>query len=670
MPQYDTPGVYFERPDNSARGIDTLRMDVAAFVGIARHGPLHTPLPVESWRQFQALFGGFIGSGYLAYVAHAFFENGGRRCWCVRVASDAACAAVLTLPDSSGALWEVTAASPGVWGNDLQLHVSETRRTQTRSRPQGTQANYAEVGSVAGFVRGSLVELRQGGVVAYRVLSEVDAIRSRLVWCHEDPMARLPYDLPLQGMNTAQPILIESIAYTLALYDNGRLVKVYPDLALIPEHPRYGPALLAAPQYDLQSLQRNRLPQAPEPIVVTALRTPGHVGGISRLLLADSSHPEQRYARSLIGGADGLATLRVFDFVGAKPDPLDDDTAQAAKRRGLAALENIGEIGVVALPDIHIQPRALPQIVPPPVCIPDPCLPAPPPEPARTTVRSMGDLPPVFDDEAVFHAQAALIDHCERHRDRIALIDPPYSTVKDIKLGSSAIRMWRARFDSSYAALYYPWLVVVDPLRYLRMPTLWIPPCGHVAGQYAATDSRSGVHKAPANHALSWAQDATQPLDDAVHGILNPVGINAIRVLDGRGLRIYGARTLSSDSNWAFVNVRRLLIMIEKAIGLALQWVVFEPNHLQTRTKLYLVLSSFLRQLWQRGALMGASPDEAFFVRCDDGNNPPSMRERGELLAEVGVAPSVPFEFVVLRIGRHSNGLEIAAADSLPLVGA
>ncbi len=650
-----------------------MRMDVAAFIGIAERGPLNTPLPLESWRQFQAMFGGFIGAGYLAYVVYAFFENGGRRCWCTRVASDAARAAGLTLSDALGEVWQVTAANAGVWGNDLQLYVSETRRAQTRSQALATPVtgvNGAEVAAVAGFTRGSLIEVRQGTTTAYRVLSAVDAIRSRLIWHHEDPGVRLPYDLSLSGFDTGQPLLIESIAYTLALYDNGHLIKVYPDLALIPEHPRYGPNVLSAARFKLLALQGDRLPQIPEPIVINAVRAPSHVTQISRLQLTDSSHPEQVFVQPLNGGADGLAALQIGDFIGGDIDPLDDDAALLIKQRGLAALENIDEICLIAMPDIHIQARALPRIEPLPPCVPDPCLPVPVLPLASARTRSAGDLPPTFSDLDVYRAQAALVEHCARHRDRLALLDPPYSAVRDLKLGSSAIRMWRARFDSSYAVLYYPWLLVVDPLRYQRAPVVWIPPCGHVAGQYAATDLRVGVHKAPANHALSWIQDVSQLVDDVLHGTFNPLGINTIRALPGRGLRIYGARTLSSDSDWRFVNVRRLMMMIEKAIAVCLQWAVFEPNHTQTRAKLYLVLSSFLRELWQRGALMGTSPEQAFYVRCDDSNNPASSRERGELLAEVGVAPSVPFEFVVLRIGRSSNGLEISTADSLSLMGA
>jgi phage tail sheath protein FI len=186
-----------------------------------------------------------------------------------------------------------------------------------------------------------------------------------------------------------------------------------------------------------------------------------------------------------------------------------------------------------------------------------------------------------------------------------------------------------------------------------------VPPCGHVAGQYARADLEVGPHRAPANVALGWAEGVTAAPGDAVHGLLNSAGINVIRALPGRGLRILGARTVSSDPDWRFVNVRRLLIMIERAISVFTSWAVFEPNDHVTRTKLHLALTSFLVGLWGAGALVGAAASQAFFVRCDESNNSPGERANGRLLAEVGVAPSQPFEFVVLRVGRTGNEFKV-----------
>jgi phage tail sheath protein FI len=322
-------------------------------------------------------------------------------------------------------------------------------------------------------------------------------------------------------------------------------------------------------------------------------------------------------------------------------------------------LEEITEVSIVAVPDINIQPRVIPRYVAPPPCIPDPCLPPGPPAPSVPLPSEVGDLPPVFSDAEIFEVQLAMIDQCERVRDRIALIDPPFSAARDDKAGIGAVRAWRSRFDSKYAAFYYPWLRVVDPLRSAISITRDLPPSGHVAGQYARNDFQFGVHKAPANSPMVWVQDVTIAIADEAHGLLNPIGVNAVRPLAGRGIRIFGARTVSSDPNWRFVNVRRLLMMIEKAIDVATQWATFEPNDVSTRTKIHLALTSFLISLWQRGALMGDIAEEAFFVKCDEENNPPGERANGRMHATVGIAPSRPFEFVILRVGRSQNQFEV-----------
>jgi len=144
------------------------------------------------------------------------------------------------------------------------------------------------------------------------------------------------------------------------------------------------------------------------------------------------------------------------------------------------------------------------------------------------------------------------------------------------------------------------------------------------------------------------------------HGLLNSDGINVIRAVAGRGLRVAGARLVSSGPGFRFLNVRRLMLMIERSLENSIQWAVFEGNDWLTRAKLTLVIDSFLRELWGRGALMGSRPEEAFFVRCDDANNPADARARGELLIQIGVAASVPFEFIVLRIGRSANGFQMS----------
>jgi hypothetical protein len=515
---------------------------------------------------------------------------------------------------------------------------------------------YTTVHSVAGFTRASHVRVPVApGVVVHRIVALVDADEKRLYWIHPDPRQRSPWEQPLTGVDINASLVVESVEYTLLVRRGGRLAARYDDLSLVPEHPRYGPTVapgLPSPPPDERGWA---VPLAPPLVAIEEQRDPATIAQAEPLDVADEFRP-------LAGGADGLFALSVRDFIGEPWSPFDSETVIAERRRGLRALERVREVGLVAIPDIHIQPVPPPDQRPLPPCEPDPCLPPPAPAPALPRPRAVGDLPPRFTEDEVFRVQAAMIDHCETRRDRVALLDPPYDTARDPRLGLAGIRAWRRRYDSSFGALYFPWLQVSDPLRLGGHPTRAIPPSGHVAGFIAQTDLRTGVHKAPANGTLAWLQDLTMPIDDGWHGILNDGHVNAIRAFPGRGLRIFGARTLASDPDWRFLNVRRLLLMIEEAVAIACQWAVFEPNDASTRTKLHLSLTSFLLLLWQQGALAGATPQEGFFVRCDEATNPPDARARGELVADVGVAPVKPFEFVMLRVGRAQNQFEVVEA--------
>ncbi|MGH9256236.1 MAG: phage tail sheath family protein [Vicinamibacterales bacterium] len=662
MPVYETPGVYYERADARTPVIAAVRTDVAGFVGLAPRGPVDQAVPVESFRQFQAHFGPFSGSAFLAYAVRGFFENGGRRCWITRVASREPGAghqtaqAMFRSPGPSPLdVWRVRASSPGVWGNNLQVRFVTTHAAQTLSSPADSTARASTVSSVAGFHRGTLVRIRQGTREVLKVVSCVDPVESTLAWVNEDAEARLPYDTPLSfdplnGFNPDQPLLIESIEYTLTVRQSGVLVFLSEGLSVVPEHPRYGPAILRKPVNPADLQWTGALPSTPNPVVIKAVKR-----DFSTIVELDV--PEQ-YVR-LRGGADGLSALTTYDFIGEPVSLLDSDEAACLKRRGLQALAAVGEVAIVAIPDIHIRPIAPPLKAPPPACIPDPCLPLPEPVSEPFTEELSTELPPVFSLDDIFRVQAAMVAMCEERRDRIAVLDAPFAAAGDETLGPAVIRNWRSRFDSTYAALYYPWIRVSDPLRSAFGLTRDIPPSGHVIGQYARGDFEVGVHKAPANAPLVWTQDVTATVPAPSHGLLNSMGVNVLLALAGRGVRVMGARTMSTDSPRLYVNVRRLLMMIQKAIYLSTQWAVFEPNDWPTRAKIRLSIISFLAELWQRGALAGATADAAFTVRCDETNNPPDARANGRLLADVGVAPSVPFEFVVLRVGRQANEFEI-----------
>lgn len=252
--------------------------------------------------------------------------------------------------------------------------------------------------------------------------------------------------------------------------------------------------------------------------------------------------------------------------------------------------------------------------------------------------------------ERVKMVQDAMIGQCEKLRYRFAVIDTPPG------LNAQQAKEWREyiNFDSSYAALYYPWIQVAD-LSGAGSTLKLIPPSGAVAGIYNRVDADRGVHKAPANEVVLGAIDLEIRLSKAEQDVLNPMGVNCIRTFPGRGIRVWGARTLSSNGSWRYINVRRLFILVEASMEAGLAWVVFEPNDSMLWSKVVRDVTSFLRVIWRTGALFGTTPEQAFYVKCDEELNPPEIRDLGQLIIEVGLSPVKPAEFVIFRISQWAG---------------
>jgi len=202
-------------------------------------------------------------------------------------------------------------------------------------------------------------------------------------------------------------------------------------------------------------------------------------------------------------------------------------------------------------------------------------------------------------------------------------------------------------------ALYYPWIKVLNGP---ELASGFVPPCGHIAGIYARSDQRVGVHKAPANEVLEGVLDLEISLDNSRQGRLNPAGVNCLRVFPGRGIRVWGARTTSSDPLWKYINVRRLFLFLEESIDEGTQWVVFEPNDEKLWARVKQTITQFLTRVWKDGALMGTTPEEAFFVKCDRTTMTQDDIDNGRLIVLIGVAPVKPAEFVIFRIAQWAGG--------------
>jgi phage tail sheath protein FI len=272
-------------------------------------------------------------------------------------------------------------------------------------------------------------------------------------------------------------------------------------------------------------------------------------------------------------------------------------------RTGLAALEEIDEINIVCAP---------------------------------------GQTDPAIQD--------AVLTHCEKMRYRFAILDSP-----EVIEEGGVDRLPKPR-DSKYGAYYFPWVEVYDP----NKGNIHQPPSGYLAGIYSRTDEERGVHKAPANEVIRGALGLRYDVTKGEQDILNPKGINCIRSMKNRGIRVWGARTISSDPSWRYINVRRLFNMVEQSIEQGTQWVVFEPNDHRLWKRVSRTISAFLLRIWRSGALMGETPEQAFYVKCDSETNPPEVIDAGQLICEIGMCPVKPAEFVIFRIGQMDAGGDVA----------
>jgi hypothetical protein len=299
---------------------------------------------------------------------------------------------------------------------------------------------------------------------------------------------------------------------------------------------------------------------------------------------------------SLMGGSNGIGNLLVKEYV--RDDPEDD---QPGKRKGLTALKGIDDISLIYAPNAY----AIPGLV------------------------------------------GSLISHCENLRYRFAILDAPQ--------GSSNVPGLDPRSDTptDHAAFYYPWIKIINPETGMLQ---LIPPGGYVAGVYSRSDTERGVHKAPANEVVFGASDLEFQIMKGEQDVLNPRGVNVIRAFPGRGIRIWGARTLPSNTLWKYINVRRLFIYIEASIEKGTQWVVFEPNDYRLWSRVKITITQFLTGVWRSGALMGTTPEEAFFVKCDRSTMTQDDIDNGRLICIIGIAPVKPAEFVIFRIAQWQGG--------------
>jgi uncharacterized protein len=695
VPVYSTPGVYFEQAAPPAAPA-LPRTDIAGFVGLAERGPLDDPQRLDGWRDFQRTFGGFLPYSNLAYAVRAFFENGGSACVVVRVADLTATRAATDLPgERMPAALRARARDAGAFGNRLDVALLPASRASTQHVPAaGLGPGALLVRSVAGFERHSAVRVRPpDGPPVDALVSRVDAVRGALLLRPldaEEWPASPPFDAAEE-----RPIGVESREFTIVVRLDGQVEERFSALAPHPAHD---------PPAELRVADGSRLIRLERPAGLDwdFPATPWRAGltrgssGLAGLTVFDQlGRPGERRGLALLEERDEVGILAMPDLClrplrpratsRAPEQPFDEcaTTAVVAHRdvRGLAV--DAASAAPLAGAAVAYAPDAEPVITGRDGAFTVAARPvgrelrlslsaAGYLETARSVFVGPGpgpqelgpidleplDLPPAPSLEDVWLGQAAMVAQCERLRDRFAVLDAPPAPSGAPPSADEALA-WRARFDTAFAAVYHPWLVVRDPLAPGAVEGRGVPPSGHVSGVYAATDLADGVFRAPANRALEWVEDLTEDVDDVLHGVLNDRGVNTVRALPGRGIRVMGARTTSSESSWRFVSVRRLVSMIgEAAEGLG--WAVFEPNDALTRSGVQLWLTQLLDGLWRRGALAGDTAEAAYAVRCDELTTSSVDEGGGRLIAEVALAPVEPYEFVVVRLGVAEDELQVS----------
>jgi len=626
MPEYLSPGVYVEETTFRSKSIEGVATSTTGFAGVTRYGPVQyvdggrrgpgstEARLITSFTEFERVYGGLeqivpddgspARESYLAHAARAFFLNGGRRLYISRVFAPTGTdpnldwgVARLALPFGTNDLATWRARWPGQYGNTLVTVRPVRKRNCAYQHPTfGTQAT--------ALGRGAVVEITEPPAVP----PDADAalVPASLAVVDEDPAVRDSSGRAQQVFRrsggpvatTAATVIKEIVLQVLVQPDTER-IDAYGDLATHPAQRRWIGHILQSDD-----------PEDENAVVLLDTEAPDDPAAPADLIraidLMVALQTPVEGAR-LTGGNDG-AVPSPDDLYGQDASP---DVA-TQKATGLGALAELDDVAIVPLPDAG-----------------------------------------TYDDPDLCQAAGSLlIAHAERMRYRIAVVDAPRAS------SMTEVRAFRGKFDSTRAAIYHPWIEVFDPLQRPAQGApprrILLPPSGFVTGIYARTDVVRGVFKAPANEVVQGLTRFEANINTPRNDVLNPEGINALRFFPGRGSRVWGARTMSSDPEWMYVNVRRLFIYLEHSIDRAMQYAVFEPNNERLWASIRQTVEDFLYVQWLAGALLGSKPDEAFFVRCDRTTMTQNDLDNGRLICLIGVAPTKPAEFVIFRIGQFT----------------
>ena len=644
-PAGKAPGVYMQEVDvpGPIPGVST---GIVAIVGPAQSGPLNTPVFVTNWTQFLETFGGYIYDP-LVYAAHAvrgFFENGGTTCCFVRAGVARCASADLGDRSTDGhSVFSVTAKSEGIAGNKISAQISDAGLCATEAQRCTAAAERLDdasklvMGSLADallFVPGDIVSISQGSLTEE---AEVAVISKA------DKEIRLKSPL-VKAFSSDSP---DPIRIRLADLQNKKRLRLLSVLGLEPgSYLEISSAAMIDPEYAVveaidgdailvrSALQSAfSLDEAADPVTVKSMEFCLKIlgdGVVKETYTSLSTVPyHSRYYEKIITGSTRIE-VKPADSPNPSPPPENlpnignyDLRGGINDNPGGLILENYKN-AINALEKVDVNILAIPDAV------------------------AFGSA-----DTSV---QQYAVGHCERMADRFMVIDCGRNLSVDGMLAQRKDN-FVGFGSSSYAAVYYPWIEIPHPAGQGRLK---VPPSGHIAGVYARTDDNKGVHKAPANEIIKGSFGPESLLNPTEHGMLNEVNINVIVNMPGSGTTIMGARTLSDSTQWRYINVRRLLLYIEKSVQNATRFAVFLPNNQSLWATIKRQVSDFLHTVWRSGALFGATPNEAFWVKVDEELNPPSVRALGQLIIEVVLFPVTPAEYIVFRVIQEPGGPSVS----------
>jgi uncharacterized protein len=661
------PGVY-EAPGTPLAALTGERMDVCAFVGVTPRGPAYAPvyrsawadtldlerdesgqwpvvrpaLPVavDSWSEYRQRYGGFEGPGLLPYAVASFFEQGGRRAYVLRIvhrdASDpeglrgVATGALAGVHRQNGSAVMLRARNEGRWGNALHS-VLLLRAHPLVFLSGATTRSVIAVSRGTPLGAGTLLRVAlPGGERELHFVSDMhdewnpdDGARYRLA----------TLDVPL----LAAPQRVEVVEASLSIVDDdpaepGARREQHERLGLSPQHPRWLAAVLVR-----ESL----------------LVYPDRAWADEEILGEDASlAPAIPPAEQFAGGADRYASITLDDlfadgrWVPGDPGPVAGVQALAEVRDvALVVAADLYSPAPLAARDTSAAPASLAnaafdtcvQPIPGTVAPPDEDLPG-----LRLDPRLPGER------RRIIAQQQRLVEIADALRSFTVLLDVPPG------LHQRQIMAWRGAFDSAFAAAYHPWLAVArrDDA---RDAAVRVNPTAIAAGVIAAREWEAGIPHGPANVLAASVVDVEDRVTPPRHDELHPLGVNVF-LRERDGIRLSAARTLARDPAFRQLNVRRLLTMLERVLERQMQWTVFESNTSALRARVRHLLEDYLHELFLANAFRGTRDEEAFFVRCDDELNPRQVIDAGQLIAEIGVAPAEPIEFLVLQIVRDGDG--------------